>query len=177
MVVCIRYSARLALLSFTACLGLGINGASAAAKGQPNVVVPPPVLTATNLPGRGAAGTPVTVTWSTGSGVPGAVFLEEPKSAPLEVEYGDSGTAALTWIKGARTYIFDLSTIGQRHMLLARMTIASGRAHTQIIARSWVPGRPSRLIDRILQLSPFAIAAMFIWLTLGYLRSLRVVEV
>lgn len=149
-------------------IALGAPAALASAE------IPSPILAVSGLPTVHRSETAVTIRWNTGSGVPGAVFLQSPgQPAAYQIEYGNSGDAPYPGVKYHGRYVFQLWTIGLHHTLLAENTIAGGRARFHLVARSWIPPGTSAAVNRLLQLTPFVILGLLVALTVAYLRSLR----
>ena len=68
------------------------------------------------------------ITWDTGDGSAGFVFVTEEGGKPVSFASGSRGTQIVPWIK-ERSYLFELYGDDQRHNLLAKVTV-SGSAET-----------------------------------------------
>lgn len=136
--------------------------------------VPRPTLTVSGLPSAPHPVASVKVQWNTGTGVPGEIMmLPQGAHEPFAAGYGNSGTTVIPNVEYQRRYVFFLYAIGLHRRLLAETGVFRGGAVARVVSVSWLPPQTGSAIDRLLQILPFVVGAMFLALIVLYLRSLR----
>jgi hypothetical protein len=63
------------------------------------------------------------ITWNTGEGSPGQVWVSQDGAAEQLFSEGDEGTKAATWIQAGSTYEFRLYAGTNRKQLLAKVSV------------------------------------------------------
>lgn len=118
-------------------------------------------------------GTP-RVTWSTGNGSPGRVTVASAGGGDTEFAWGDSGSAEAPWIKSGRAYEFRLYATAFGRRLLARLKVGSdGAPRTDVLALPPRPRDTPEVVDRLLQVLPFAGLVALGLLATSWLREAR----
>jgi hypothetical protein len=84
---------------------------------------PPPAIKATTDSTSAAHVAPVTITWSTGDGSDGLVFVRTSSGQPAIFAQGPSGSETADWLDGHLAYEFQLFSRTTPQSLLAKVTV------------------------------------------------------
>lgn len=162
-----------ALSLFVAILGSAVALAelgSPAAHAAPGEGVP--VLTVDAL----AADSPASpaVSWATGTGVPGSVYVSDAEDANEQLfAVGPHGRQEAPWLRSGRRFEFRLYVRNGSRKLIATLEVEDGRAATRILARAGPPPRTPGAVNAALRYMPALGFVLVLGLLGWYVRELR----
>lgn len=129
-----------------------------------------PVLTVDGL--AADSPTPPAVSWTTGTGVPGSVYISEEAAERL-FAIAPQGRQEAPWLRSGRRYELRLYANNGRRKLIATLEVENGRAATRILARADQPPRTPEAVNATIRFTPVLGFAVLLALLGWYVRERR----